>query len=299
MSKLSYQAAKYEDQLPKKKNVSFAGLFNYIAGSASILAIIVAPNFFPQEKISLVYSIGLIGLVGSLLIHTYRYERRKLHRFANSTIYIHYINHVIRDGLASFENKNFSDVEEISQTVIDSIADCYSLLVGKRCRCTLKELNDDLSVKTVIRDSIAKKRQPTCETQDKGEHLIEDNTDFYNLWYSLEGCSRYFFSNDLIKLFKKGTYKNSSFKILNKPQLIPLGLFTIVSKWTLPYKSTIVLPIRYFSEFQPPVEPKIRDTQNVHKYDYHHWKFWGFLCIDCNWKNVFDEEFAPGALRFC
>jgi len=60
----------------------------------------------------------------------------------------------------------------------------------------------------------------------------------------------------------------------------------------LQYKSTIVLPIRYFSEFKPPKQV-LPPERLPPKSSYPEWKFWGFLCIDCNSRNIFDPEFAP------
>lgn len=293
LSDLSYQIAKYEEQLPKKKNLSWPSIFNYLTGSASILALVSAPNFFPQENIPFVYSIALVAIVASLLIHTYIRDRRKLNRYAQATLYTHYISHIIRDSLSEKENDDFSDTKIVLQKIVDSISNCYSLLTGKQCRCTIKELNEDLTVKTVVRDTISKNRMHLCHIQDKEEHHLDDNTDFYNLWYSLYGCSRYFYCDNLINLYKTNKYKNSSFKILGKPDIIPFfSYFSYVKKWRLPYKSTIVLPVRYFSEFKPPEKPDERCI-NPHKRDYPHWKFWGFLCIDCNSRKIFDSEFSP------
>lgn len=293
MSESSYQVAKYESQLPKKKQMSWPSIFNYIAGSASILAIVTAPKFFPQENIPLAYSVGLVALVASLLIHTYLKDRRKLNRYSSATLYQHYINHIIRDSLAEMENNDFSSTDTVLSKVVDSISNCYSLLTSKQCRCTIKELNDDLTIKTVVRDSISKNRMHLCHLQDKEVHRLEENTDFYNLWYSVYGCSRFFFCKNLITLYKSRQYKNSSFKILGKPDIQNfLRYFSYVKNWKLPYRSTIVLPIRYFSEFTPPAKPE-SDNPAPHKKDYPHWKFWGFLCIDCNSRNIFDSEFAP------
>lgn len=294
MTGLSYQTAKYEEQLPKKKGWAWPRLYNYIAGSSSLIALIIAPNFFPQEKVPLVCSIALVLLVTSLLIHTYLNDRRKLHRYAQSTLYMHYVNHIIRDSLSAMEDNNFSDTKTMLDEIVNSISNCFNLLTGKQCRCCIKELKDDLTVKTVVRDNISRKREHLCAMQDREGHGLDDNTDFYNLWYSLHGCSRYFYCDNLINLWKTKQYKNSSFKILGKPRVKTYcGFMTFVADWKLPYKSTIVLPIRYFSEFSPPTTQPNEDSSPKQKADYPHWKFWGFLCIDCNSRKIFDSEFSP------
>jgi len=286
------QASKYENQLPKRSSASWASIFSYAAGGASILGFLSSNFLFPQSSISVAHTIFLLVLVFSILLHTYFRDRRKLHRYAQAIYYVHYINHIIRNSIAHAKEGNFKLSKEIPQQSVDAISNCFSVLTGKQCRCSIKELKNDFTINTVVRDSISKKR--IHEHHDsKTTHHLEENTDFKNLWYSIYGCSRYFLSNDLIKFWKIHKYENSSFKIVTNPKRSTFCGFTWVTNWKLPYRCTLVLPIRFFSVFDPPPQPG-HSAKNSHtKTEYDNWNFWGFLCVDCNSRNVFDAEFAP------
>lgn len=289
---MSEQSSKYESQLPKKRSVSVSSVFSYSAGGASILGFLSSNYIFPHSGIALAHTIFLLVLVFSILLHTYARDRRKLHRYAQAVFYIHYVNHIIRDSLAHAKEDNFKLSQETLQLTVNAIANCFSILTGKQCRCSIKELNDDFSINTVVRDNVSKKR--IHEHHDtKTSHHLEENTDFKNLWYSIYGCSRYFLANDLIKFWKIHKYENSSFKLVTFPKRSNFCSFTWVSNWKLPYRSTLVLPIRFFSVFDPPAQQEISAKKKTKKTEFDHWNFWGFLCIDCNSRNIFDQEFAP------
>lgn len=289
---MSDQSTHYESQLPKKIGISKASIFNYSAGTASLLGIITSPFIFPNDSVSLVYSIFLIFLVSSLLVHTYLRDKRKLTRYAQAIFYIHYVNHIVRDHLSEIENGNFQSTQITLYKIVNSIAQCYSLLTSKQCRCTIKELNDDFTINDAERDEISKNSTHMCNQNDTIKHTLDENTDFRNLWYSLSGCSRYFHHPNLLNYWKLRKYNNSSFRVVGDPKLKNFWGYSWVSRWPLQYKSTIVLPIRYFSEFNPP-KPVLPPEKLPPKSTFAEWKFWGFLCIDCNSRNIFDPEFAP------
>jgi len=122
-------------------------------------------------------------------------------------------------------------------------------------------------------------------------HKLDENTDFYNLWYPTRtGYLRVYRCNNLVSIYKKGQYKNSSFKTHGKPiikKILWLPFLKKVIKWTLPYKSTIVFPIRYVFDFT-----LSEDDRNIAT-NTKHWVYWGFLCIDCKSRNVFDPIYTP------
>jgi hypothetical protein len=113
--------------------------------------------------------------------------------------------------------------------------------------------------------------------------------------------------NNLLKEWKLHKYKNTSFNKpeVREPELKTFLGYSYVANWNLPYKSTLVLPIRYLKEFIPPSKddgkPNMRinllkrfsiPTNDGDKLTMK-WKFWGFLCIDCNSRNVFHKDLAP------
>lgn len=111
-------------------------------------------------------------------------------------------------------------------------------------------------------------------------HRLFDNTDFYNLFFGLDDCENYYFSNNLIDEHLSKRYKNSSFKYYGEPTYKKYLFGIWCEKWPLDYRSTFVFPIRYIPSYDPP-NP---DDKEVNK----DWQYYGFLCIDCNRKGIFD-----------
>lgn len=145
-------------------------------------------------------------------------------------------------------------------------------------------MGSDLNIATVARDATSNQGVVT----KKVNHPLDRNTDFSDLWYGRNGAYRYYLSNNLIKKFKEQQYENTSFDIYGKPSVVSFGAFSIVKDWKLPYRSTIVWPIRYIpgSEKWPPDE--LKPDEKVSGAE-----IWGFLCIDCNSSNAFDDRYAP------
>ena len=225
----------------------------------------------------------MVALVITVIVHNYIKERKKLHRYAQSVFYTHYVNHIIRNYLAECKNGKFENINLINKKILNAIANCFSMLIGKQCRCSLKVLDSNFNISTPCRDDIGENR--VHRTNSSIAHNLHNNSDFYNLWYGTGGCSRFYLQNDLKKLWKSHKYLNSSFEEFGCPEVKQLfGGFSVVVNWNLPYQSTLVFPIRYFERYQPPTsDGEIPD----------HWSFLGFLCIDCESKNVFDERYSP------
>lgn len=138
---------------------------------------------------------------------------------------------------------------------------------------------------TVVRDSITKTQSPKA---DKQPHNIESNTDYKSIWYGTNGCPRFFVCRNLVKLWRANQYNNSSFETYGVPQTVSFLGMTFVSKWTLPYRSTIVWPIRYVPEGAtwPALNLQASDKDKTPF-------VWGFLCVDWGARNAFEEIYAP------
>lgn len=279
----------------KINQVSFFILFSYVAGGASILGLLLS-NFIPNEKESirsLVYTIFLVALVLIVLIHSYLKDKRKLHRYSEAVFFTHHVNHLVKEYINRIHKKKKDDFEEILQEIVDSIAQCFSILTGKRCRCCIKEIGEKAEhrIKTCRRDAISSKRSYT--QKDPEMNFIENNTDFRKLWYAEDNCERYYINNNLIQEWKWNRYQNSTFQTKGypKPKQI-LGLNYSID-WPLDYKSTLVLPIRFLFDFSPP-EYKTDEGKTRTSFENNdNWDFWGFLCIDSNSRDVFDDQYAP------
>jgi len=285
---------KYEMQLPKLRawNLErYIALFSSLCGILSIFLYFFDANTIPLSVREFIFVSYLALIPILLLLYIFFKERKKLHRYSQSVFYMHFVNHVIRDYLKTLSSGDKQNFEETLLEILDAISNCYSILTGKRCRACIKELKNDLSLITVARDSHSRKNY---HGTSKTDHPLEGNTDFYRLWYGTEGCYRYFLSNNIASMYTADDYKNTSFADYGKP-LVWSKIITFVQKWPLPYKSTIVLPIRFIPDYNqwPPLRPpkehkKVMETESAKNPH-----FLGFLCIDSNSKNVFDEVHAP------
>lgn len=275
--------AKFESQLPKPNSWSFTTLFNYVAGISSVGGLIGAPFVIADPNyLSNVYLAFLSILVLVLLAHALLVERRKLHRYAQSVIFSHYVAHVIRDTLAEIEATQGQQVERGTERILNAISTCFSIITGKSCRCSLVELVENTELRVAARDEISK----ASNKKEVGKHFLRNNTDFNNLWYALHGCSRYYLCNDLIQEWRDHKYNNSSFEEVGYPEIKAMifGRFRRVTNWQLPYRSALIFPVRHLTEFTPPKNPDSLEPN---------WNFYGFLCIDCNSRNAFDDRYAP------
>lgn len=272
---------KYEDQLPKLEKWSFDRIFGYSAGTASIVGLVGAP-FVIQEQgaLSYLYMGFLSFLVILLITHAVLVEKRKLHRYAQTLFHSHFAQHLVRDSLSELGASKNPSLEKTTEKILDAISNCFSITSGKTCRASIVELSETFELKVVARDSMSSiKVIPRNKP-----HNLEDNTDFRNLWYSINGCSRYYLNNNIIRSWIKHEYCNSCFTEYGDPEIKSFAGFTFVKKWPLSYKSALILPIRYVSEFTPP-----KDAETLVP----HWDYYGFLCIDSISRNSFDERYSP------
>jgi len=278
-------ARAYKEGLPKYSKINFWELSARIGTVASILGFGIAVFYYNAKPTEYIYSVFLILCLICLLGYVLFQEYRKLNRFAQSTIFVHYITHIIRDILEKQKNTRSTDfdLKAINSFLLDPISTCFSILTGRSCRVCLKILKSEDSkivIETLGRDTVSTaigKERKSPEVK----HYLEENTDFNKLWYWEKGCSRYFLCNNLLELYRDNRYKNSSFMLVGEPKISDLVLgIKIVREWKLPYKSTLVVPIRYIPDeaMHSEIEKQI---------------IWGFLCIDCNSRKVFDPIYAP------
>lgn len=277
------------DQLPRWQPWTIERVLAIGGSIAGILALLISyfnldhANEDVQTKIFVgELSFLSIGLIGYLYVTNYK----KLHRYAQSVFYVHYIVHSVRDEIASMEAGQRVDLEELIQDIVDATSNCFSLLTAKRCRCCVQEIKPNQDVVTLVRDRITSTQSPNT-----GNHNISENTDFSNLWYGRNGCPRFFLSRNLVALWRAGKYRNSSFEAYGEPTTMSVLGLTFVTKWTLPYKATIVWPIRYIPDGCKWPVLNERDLAAIPQ-DKRPF-VWGFLSIDCKSKNTFDNLHAP------
>jgi hypothetical protein len=281
----------FDDQMPKWQPWTVERLVALIGGIGGLVALFV--TFFKLDHLSAdiqsyIFFVEMSLLCAGLLLYIYFTSRRKLHRYAQSTYFVHYVNHIIRDQVAAMEAGKSGDIPEILQDIVNAVANCFSILTAKRCRCCIQEIRPNSDVVTVVRDSITATQSANTDT---GAHNIEANTDYSNIWYGKNGCPRFFISTNLVKLWSAGKYQNSSFNVYGQPETSNFLGFTYVKKWPLPYKATIVWPIRYMPEA---AKWPILDMKDLRDLPTEKRPFvWGFLCIDCHSRRTFDVVHSP------
>lgn len=272
----------YSDALPKPYRRSFDTWIGLISCALSAFGLIISCiGFWQKTDLALpILATGLVFFALASLAYSYRNLRRSRYHYANAVYYTHYVSHVIRDHTATlYSGDETPTLDEILKDVVTAIADCFSLLTETRCRCCIKSFWEDdakkLVLTTIARDRVSAISLPK---QTEATHEIETNTDFDNLWYCKNYCYRTYIENNLPRAYGKNEYKNSS--ISKEPLLLNCRLFFWCFNWPLPYKSTLVVPIRYVAVFDPPSADE--PPQFVP-----HWLYRGFLCVDSNRKNVF------------
>lgn len=288
---------KYWDQMPKYVSWTWERFFLLFAAACGVVSTFAffTIDLWGQLRLREIILVSFFPVaVLALIIYIYVQSSKKLHRYAQTVYYSHFINHVIRDYLALLNSGNASqqDFKSAIDEILDSISQCFSILTGKRCRVSIKEIDNNQSLYTFARDRMTTK---LFENRNKADHALHENTDFLDLWYGINGAYRYFICNNIPKLYLSGRYINSSFKEYGSPVSAKF-IFRFVVSWPLPYKSTIVLPVRYIPDYESWPLGDSHDDEKLSHEDIPCSKrpdFWGFLCIDAKSKNIFDSTHAP------
>ena len=197
--------------------------------------------------------------------------------------YFHAVVHMMRDALAGLEyggskqkQPGYDDTFHMTITEsLDLIARLFTIITRVPCSVCIKEIISDSNdpsnplIKTLERDHLSRvKRKIFDNERDSAKNFLKDSSAFCEIFSNFECQHNYFFSNDIMQLYKKHKYNNATFAKVGMPFVKKKFGFFSVLKWPLPYKATIVLPI-------------------MHKESR---KFLGFLCVDANQKNVFDKD---------
>jgi hypothetical protein len=166
----------------------------------------------------------------------------------------------------------------VSKDLCERLADAFSLITGARCSVSIRCLSSahgDLESFAFARSSYQCERRKYNDNESndvEGEkiiHYIKNNTDFHEIIENIgkiEG--RYFICNYLPL---KKDYQNTSFKTYGAPSRF---LFMRPFNWSLPYRSTLVVPIC----------PDIADRRTADD-------LLGFLCVDSRRSNVFKKDY--------
>lgn len=269
--------------------------YQYVSGLLTLIASIIALIFyFLDVNLSAdgKFALYLISFFALTFFIENLYLRVSLKRRASYGDALPYIN----DGFKEIHelircNKLESDlIIAYLEKLCSELVSAFQIITGVKCAVCIKLLRisneeqkatlDNIGVYTLIRDHNSKSNRDFA-VQDKENFLI-DNTAFLSIFNHL-GLPKgnYFFSN-MLPLYKE--YKNISFKHYGEPyskKILILGKVIRYIRWTLPYKSTIVVPIC-------PGIQKQKIQNNFH----------GFLCVDSNrpfaFRRSYDTDLMMG-----
>jgi len=250
---------------------------------ASIVIVSAFSNIWPSEAetrellLLVAFLIYFVVLLVFLILFTFKFSRKS--RYAEATKCLHSALHSARDAYHYLDWCKSEDHEKIvfdeerlcayMKTTLTSIADAFTIVSGVRCRSSIKVLGQNsqgqLFVKTLARDEVS---QVECQKKDSVEttsHLVSLNTDFSEI---TEGNLDYFYVGDLTKYLN---YTNTSMKKHDSMKS---------EKWTLPYKSTIVWPIRYVY-----IKSEVENGTGTHE------DLYGFLTLDSSSVNSFIKRY--------
>jgi hypothetical protein len=275
----------------RKLGATLWGVFNVVAGTASILGLFFGIKWIPPGQTASVYAWYVIVLATGSLGYIVWLHNQKLHRYAQICDYVHFVNHTVRDVVSELlyrlENGTLTSLDEETKKatgdILNAIATTFSILTGTSCRACIKELSQESSmtyVEAYVRDQFSYKVQrggPRCASE---RVPVSENSDFEEMLSNPR--MRFFFENDLPRLWRRGKYRNSSLQ-----GVIPKMFLGWIWGWPLPYKSTIVVPIRYVSGEQKTQYPAVGNQSQRRCYHY-----FGFLCIDSPRRNVFSTHYS-------
>lgn len=258
-----------------------------VVGIAAARFGIVKPEVgFAIERF--VISLGFLGLLVAIGWREVKKYRRD--RYAEALEDIHFIQHTLRDQLVAldeFELTGSTEFDRQAEIVQENLQKClhrfgeiFSKLTGVKCRASIKmwetvEIDGKLeaSVYTFMRDYGSSGSQFSNDIMRRhdGKDLLSKNADFKKVYLREQ---QFFFSNDLLS---DEDYRNSRDETL--PRVQPAWwMFWSKANWELPYRASIVWPIRW----QNPRVSTAKAT-DVHTP--------AFLTIDTDKVGVFDKDF--------
>lgn len=258
------------------------GWFHFVY--ASIVIIAAYKDFwsydqtFRETVLLIAFSLYFLILLLFLLLFTISYSRKA--RYSEATKCIHDALHIARDAYHYLDwciSPERPEVHYQKQlfcsyitNLLTAVSKAFTLVTGTNCRASLKVIgqNQDntLFVTTLARDQVSSHQCQEKDDREATKHLVSKNTDFHLI---TQGELNYFFHNNLCKY---DNYQNTSIDDYTRNMSS--------KKWPLPYKSTIVWPIRYKRKSDEHDLGKDRQED-----------MYGFLTVDSSSRDVFSERY--------
>lgn len=225
-----------------------AVLFLASALATVYLFIVSWAKIASYEGLAAIVFLGLLVLFGAVLLvwQEYRFSRKA--RYAESLPNLLAFARAMAVGESLTEDR----CRAVMADAVREISEAFSLATGTRIGVCLKKVvlettSNRCRVEDVCRDPKSKDRGERSRVRPDGrpvQHWVETNTAFKRTWTAVgfPAGAQYFLCNNLPG---EPHYQNTSFEIYGEPH--PQGTvartFGWRDGWTLPYKSTLVVPV--------------------------------------------------------
>ena len=189
----------------------------------------------------------LAGLAGILLVwQEFRYSRKA--KYAESLDNIRTMLKIV----AEHSTTTTQECKNLLQLLLAEVAEAFTLSSATRVSAVLKQLVSpngatlhDFYVEDICRDPKSSDRAGRTNTK----HWIDRNTGFKRMFEHVgQAEGKFFYSSDLAK---DHHFETTSFETYGRPVPNKGFLDRTTSTWTLPYRSTLTVPLTITTGGQP------------------------------------------------
>jgi hypothetical protein len=267
------------DQLRKK--IDFVGAIHLLAAIVTIVggALVLFANTSTIKETVFLIAFTVYFLIILLFLIYFAITHSRKARYSEASNSLHNAVHAAREAFKYLDSCiNASRTEQYDESrfrsllerFLTSVSTAFSIISGTKCRSALKVLGqsdtDELFVISFARDAESSEQQRTHDAREGRRHLVANNTDFDLIAHHEYRC---FFHNNLPKY---ENYMNTSLG----DSRYQLG---VGDAWRLPYKSTIVWPIRFKME-----RSTLEGVDQIEE------EFYGFLTVDSGVRGAFRSD---------
>lgn len=235
-------------------------------------------------------------VIAICLVIQYRMFARKA-KYAEAIRIFHPIAHIFRDSMYGIDKINENDFKQILEKILSALVSGFEIVTGTKIRACIKLLKVDgnFSNLATLEDTQVPERiyvemiannpatwmSKKYSTYPFDKDRLSCNSAFRSILTGEVPC---YFANNLPREYKKHLYESSSFNTYGEGRAGKPG-------WPLPYRSTILWPIRKLKPI-----PSHREVI-VENHD-----LLGFLCVDSSsrnvWSNRWDVEIGAAVADF-
>jgi hypothetical protein len=251
-------------------------------GSAILAFVAFGENWFGTTTYEGAFAVTVLGLLVIAGVIGFGWQE---YRFSRKARYAEALPNLAEcAGRIAYAASTPERCELVMKDAVREVSEAFTLITGTRVGVCLKKViynqsQNRCKVEDVCRDPKSENRTVRIRKSLSGQvidHWVDMNTAFKRTW-TQEGRpqgAQYFLSNDLSS---EPQYQNTSFEAYGEPSGARFAWLRRV-KWTLPYISTLVLPV---------LGPLRNGEQTV----------LGYLAIDSASRHVFDARYDVSFLR--